>query len=140
MMHTEVLKAVKMQRIRKQLKQDEEMANFFGLKRITHQPTRVTNTDKSKIDLAFTNNKNIESQVTDSPNLSDHSWQKMSLPYQFAEKKVYKYIRKINYTELNCELEKNCWDTSEGDVDEMYELMIRCVERALNNVAPKKRS
>ncbi|KAL3290361.1 hypothetical protein HHI36_023703 [Cryptolaemus montrouzieri] len=77
----------------------KEMTNFFVLR-----PTRVTNTGKSKIDLAFTNNKNIEYQVTDSPKLSGHTWQKISHPYQVTGKKVYEYIRTINYTEQNCEL------------------------------------
>lgn len=138
-----------------QAKDFVDMCSVFGLCQLVTQPTRITSTTSSTLDLILTNSPDLASEITYMPGISDHSMLafhlKMPPPKRTKVKKLIVDYSNANFDAINDELSnfvasffiqfsdrsvQSNWDIFAAKVDELTKKYIPNRTIISNHQAP----
>ena len=114
---------------------------FNGFKQSVSNPTRVTSTTSTTIDLVITNNFNINANVLTTPRITDHYIISIRLDItNMQDDSELRWVRdKIDYDKLNNKLIECNWMYENTDISTLYKNFYNNIVNALNFVAPLNR-
>lgn len=116
--------------------------NFYGLKQIVSDPTRIVKTSRTLIDWALTNYHEIKCEVLLSPKIADHSFIKVNLLDQgvVVNKQIkVKCYKNYSKEKLNANLNEVSWiGFYQKNFDDKCEFLITNLERCLNQLISYK--
>jgi dTDP-4-dehydrorhamnose reductase len=117
----------------------------YGLKQMTTEMTRITETSQILIDLVLTNNKSVNVSISNENKISDHEMLKIYL--KETEKKNYEMQKKEiiswkNYSKdaLQSELRKYDWEMIDKlSINEKAKTINECLIKSVNGLLVKKK-
>lgn len=116
----------------------KQIVNLNGLKQLILEPTRITNTTKSLIDLIISNDHFLTTEVRQVPKISDHDWILFKTNFIENQEEKTKIIKYVDYRKLDIELNKCNWDSQIEDINILFEKLTKNVEECINRISVEK--
>lgn len=123
-------------------KQLENILIENGLEQLIKEPTRITKTTATTIDLLITNNDNISFNVNHIPRITDHAYITISLQTSDIEidntKQQWRNFKNYDERTFQNKLLDTEWDNNIIDTNRLAENLINNIATCLDEVCPVK--
>lgn len=120
----------------------EKVINFYGLKQLIGDPTRITQNTTTLIDLCITNYFELEASVLHTPKITDHSIINIKVKKEINNTKETRIVKCFkNYSKINLheQLKLFNWSAINNmNLNEQSDFLINCLQTSASKLITTK--